>query len=162
MSREEEVPFREEKSSNQRYSIKIDVLKNFAKFIIKHLFQSLFFNKAAGLRPAIFLKRNSGKGVFLWFCEIFKNTFFTEHLWTTALKRKESFFIIQDRSSLNCNIRSTPLCLLERLLALLFVGTKITARLRHGLGDLDVSKFKFKESHWLHVSATKLFWYYSG
>ena len=43
------------------------VLKNFTKFTGKHLCQSLFFNKVAGLRPATF-----------------KNTFFTEHLWTTA------------------------------------------------------------------------------
>ena len=27
---------------------------------------SLFFNKVAGVRPASFLKRNSGTGVFLW------------------------------------------------------------------------------------------------
>ena len=33
------------------------VLRNFAKFIEKHLCQSLFFNKAAGLRPAILLKK---------------------------------------------------------------------------------------------------------
>ena len=40
------------RSSHQRYSIKIEVLKNFAKFTGKHLCQSLFFNKVAGLRPA--------------------------------------------------------------------------------------------------------------
>ena len=28
------------------------VLKNFAKFTGKYLYQSLFFNKAAGVRPA--------------------------------------------------------------------------------------------------------------
>ena len=32
--------------------------------------QSLFFNKAAGMKPT--------------FCEISKNIFFTEYLWTTA------------------------------------------------------------------------------
>ena len=41
-------------------------LRNFAKFTGKHLRQSLFFNKVAGLKL------------------ISKNTFFTEHLWTTA------------------------------------------------------------------------------
>ena len=51
------------------------VLRNFAKFTGKHLCQSLFFNQVAGLRP--------GAGVFL-FCEIPENTFFTEHLRTTA------------------------------------------------------------------------------
>ena len=30
--------------------------------------------------PTILLKRGYGAGVFLWVCEIFKNTFFIEHL----------------------------------------------------------------------------------
>ena len=48
---------------------KKSVLKNFAKFTEKHLWQSLFFNKV----------------VFSCeLCEIFKNIFFTEHLRTTA------------------------------------------------------------------------------
>ena len=33
------------------------VLTNFAKFIVKHLGQSFFFNKVAGLRPATVLKK---------------------------------------------------------------------------------------------------------
>ena len=37
-------------SRHQRRSIKKGVLKNFAKFTGKHLRQSLFFNKVAGLR----------------------------------------------------------------------------------------------------------------
>ena len=35
------------------------VLKNFAKFLGKYLCQSLFSNKAAGLRPAALLKKIS-------------------------------------------------------------------------------------------------------
>ena len=39
-----------------------------------------FFNKVAGLRPKTLPQ------VFSWeFCEISKNKFFTEHLWTTVL-----------------------------------------------------------------------------
>ena len=34
-------------------------LRNFAKFTEKHLCQSLFFNKVAGLRPATLLKKRS-------------------------------------------------------------------------------------------------------
>ena len=34
-----------------RSVLKKDVLKNFAKFTGKHLCQSLFFNKVAGLNP---------------------------------------------------------------------------------------------------------------
>ena len=53
----------------QRCSVKSD-LKNFAKFLGKHLCQSLFFNKVTDLRPAAFLKRDPGKDVFL---RIFQN-----------------------------------------------------------------------------------------
>ena len=53
------------RSNHRSCSIKKDVLKNFSKFTGKHLCQSLFFNKVAGLRPAILLKRDSGTGVFL-------------------------------------------------------------------------------------------------
>ena len=45
------------RSSHQRCSMKKGVLRNFTKFPGKHLCQSLFFNKVAGLRPATLLKR---------------------------------------------------------------------------------------------------------
>ena len=44
-------------TSHQRGSIKKGVLRNFTKFTGKHLYQSLFFNKVAGLRPATVLKK---------------------------------------------------------------------------------------------------------
>ena len=52
---------------------KINVLQNFTKFTGKHLCWSLVFNKV------------EKKKVFSCeFCELFLNTFFTEHLWVTA------------------------------------------------------------------------------
>ena len=64
------------------------VLRNFAKFTGKHLCQSLFLIKlqASGLQQACnFIKKKTLAQVFSCeFCEISKNTFFTEHLWTTA------------------------------------------------------------------------------
>ena len=43
------------------------------------------FNKVAGLRPATLLKKKILAQVFSCeFFEICENTFFTEHLWTTA------------------------------------------------------------------------------
>ena len=51
-----------------------DVLENFAKFAGKHLCQSIFIKKET-LPAQIFSCE---------FCEIFKNTFFTEHLLTSA------------------------------------------------------------------------------
>ena len=38
--------------SHRRCSVRKVVLRNFGKFTGKHLCQSLFFNKVAGLRPA--------------------------------------------------------------------------------------------------------------
>ena len=49
------------RSSHRRSFVKKSVLKNFTKFTGKHLRQSHFLNKVAGLRPA----RDSGTGVFL-------------------------------------------------------------------------------------------------
>ena len=58
---------------------KNDVLRNFTRFTGKHLCQSLFFNKVN------FIKKETLAQVFFCeFCEISKNTFFKEHLWTTA------------------------------------------------------------------------------
>ena len=96
------------KSSRLEVFCKKGVLKNFAKFTEKHLCQSIFFNKVAGLRQNfqkhLFLQNSSG-GCFwrfrvkpasllkkrLWdrcfpvnFVKVLNNTFFTEHLQTTA------------------------------------------------------------------------------
>ena len=49
----------------QRCSLKVSVLKNLAKFIGKHLRQSLFFNKVAGLGLQLYYIRDSDTGVFL-------------------------------------------------------------------------------------------------
>ena len=52
------------------------VLRTFAKFTRKHLYQSLFFNKVAG-GACIFIKKETLPQVFSCeFCEISKNTFF--------------------------------------------------------------------------------------
>ena len=53
-------------SNHQRCSIKTGVLRNFTKFTVKQLCQSLSFHKVAGLRPATLLKRDSDTGAFLW------------------------------------------------------------------------------------------------
>ena len=60
-----------------------DALKFFAKFTGKHLCQSLFFNKGAG-GACNFIKKRLAQVFSSEFCEIAKNTFFTEHVWATA------------------------------------------------------------------------------
>ena len=59
---------------------KICVLKNFVKFTGKQLCQSLLFNKVAGLRPVTLLKKRLWQMFSCEFREIFRNTFFIEHL----------------------------------------------------------------------------------
>ena len=56
-------------------SITKGVLRNFAKFAGKELCQSLFFNKVVETLAQVFSCE---------ICEISKNTFFTEHIWTSA------------------------------------------------------------------------------
>ena len=55
-------------------------LKNFAKFKGKHLCWSLFLIKLQAIRPPTLFKRDSNTGAFLWNLQIFKNTYFKEHL----------------------------------------------------------------------------------
>ena len=65
---------------------KKSVLRNFRKLTGKHLCQSLFFNKVAGLCK--FIKKETLAQVFSCeFSEISKSTFFTENLSTTASEK---------------------------------------------------------------------------
>ena len=57
------------------------VLRNFAKFSGKHLCQSLFFNKVAGLRPATLLKKRLWHRCFpVNFAKFLRTPFLTEYL----------------------------------------------------------------------------------
>ena len=73
--------FCQHRSSQLLCSVKKGVLRNFPKFLKKHLCQNLFFNKVAGQKPATFIKKETLAHVFFCeFCEISQNTFPTEHL----------------------------------------------------------------------------------
>ena len=79
---EREIPSR---SSRPDVFCEKCVLRNFAKFTGKHLYQSLFFNKVAGA-ACNFIKNEALVQVFSCeFCEISKTPFFTEHLWWLLL-----------------------------------------------------------------------------
>ena len=57
--------------------MKIGALKNFVKITRKHLYESLLFNNV--------IEKGTLAQVFSCeIYEIFKNSFFTEHLWMTA------------------------------------------------------------------------------
>ena len=69
------------RSSHQRCSLGKGVLGNFAKFTGKHLCQSLFFNKVAGLRPKTLLKKGVWNRCFpMNFDKFLRTPFFVEHL----------------------------------------------------------------------------------
>ena len=78
---------------NRRCSIKITVLKNFIIFTEK-IPLSIFFNKNAGPHACNVIKRRlTPVQVFSWqYCKIFKNSYFEEHLWTSASK-SFSFYV---------------------------------------------------------------------
>ena len=66
------------RSSRPEVFFKRGVLKSFTKYTGKHLSQSLFFNKVEACN--LVKKETQAQVVSREFCEIFKNTFFTEHL----------------------------------------------------------------------------------
>ena len=73
-------------SSRPGVFCKKSVLRNFTKFTGKHLCQSLFFNKVAGLRPATLLKKRLWHRCFAAnFVKFLRTPFFTEHLWSLLL-----------------------------------------------------------------------------
>ena len=72
------------RNSRPEVFCKKGVVRNFAKFTAKHLCQSLFFNKVAGLRP-----------------------FFIEHLWRLILKTIATLFSIEKASRNRVSFFST-------------------------------------------------------
>ena len=74
-----------DRSSHRKCSLKNAVLKNFVIFTEKHLRWSLFLITLQAFRPATLLKWDTITGVFLWILRnCWKNTYFEEHLLTTA------------------------------------------------------------------------------
>ena len=69
------------RSSRPEVFCRRGVLRNFAKFTGKYLWQSLFFNEVAGLRPAILLKKTLWHRCFaVNFVKFLRTLFFIEHL----------------------------------------------------------------------------------
>ena len=96
------------------------VFKNFAKFTGKQLWQSLFFNKVAGEEETLM-------EVFSCeFCQIFKNTLFTEHLRVTAFVQKKEK---KNSKCSNCEISTLNfimyiLTILTRSLKIYIIGNR--------------------------------------
>ena len=70
--------------SSEAVSIKKAVLKNFAIFRGKHLLRSFFLIKLQVWSPVIVLRETPIQVFPCEYCKIFRNTYFEEHLRTTA------------------------------------------------------------------------------
>ena len=82
------------KSSRPGVFCKKVVLRNFVKFTVKHLCQSPFSNKVAGLSPATLLKKRPWRRCFpVNFAKFPIIHFFTEHLWWLLLTTGENFWM---------------------------------------------------------------------
>ena len=70
------------------------VLRNFTKFTGKHMCQSLFFKKLAGLKPATLLKKRLWPWCFpVNFTKFLRAPFYIEHLWWLLLLDSNFMFI---------------------------------------------------------------------
>ena len=77
--------FHLQKQPPEMFCVKRCSYRNLTKLTGKHLCRSLFLNKVAGHRLATLLKKRLWHRCFFCeFCQISKNIFFTEQLWTTA------------------------------------------------------------------------------
>ena len=95
------------------------VLRNFTKFTGKHLCQSLFFNKVAGLSPAALLKKRLWQRCFpVNFVKFLRTPFHTEHLSWLLLDINEIFDIFYKTLSeiVDCHATLTKVTKKERTL----------------------------------------------
>ena len=86
----------QQKNSRSRLSqmfYKLDVLANFARFRGKHLCRSFFLIKLEPSGPQLFLKIDSNTVFSCEFCEIFQDSFSTEHLRTTSREIRRIYFL---------------------------------------------------------------------
>ena len=102
------------RSIHQRCSIIKGILINFANITGKHLFQSLFFNQNAGLKPAILLKRRA--------CHICFPVSFTKFLRTPFLRNTSGRLLLENiMQNLSAFLLLLFLLLLSLLLLLLLL-----------------------------------------
>ena len=81
------------RSSRPEMFCKEGVLRNFTKFIRKHLCHSLVSNKVADLRPATLFKKSFWHRCFpVNFVKFLRTTFCMEHLWWLLLNHNISPF----------------------------------------------------------------------
>ena len=81
-----------DRSNSPEVFCKKGVLRNFAKFTGKHVCQSFFFSKVAGLSATLLKKRLWHRCFPANFAKFLGTLFFAEHLWWLLLQRGFEFF----------------------------------------------------------------------
>ena len=92
------------RSSHLEVFCKKGVLRNFAKFIGKHLCQSLFFNKVAGRKPACLLKKRLMPTGEIYAVSISDKVKYTEAASGSVLLYKKVFLEIFQYSQENTSV----------------------------------------------------------
>ena len=92
------------RSNHLEVFCKKGVLRNFAKFTGKHLCQSLFFNKVAGLRPACLLKKRLMPTGGIYAVSISDKVKYTEAARRSVLLYKKMFLEILQYSQENTSV----------------------------------------------------------
>ena len=128
------------RSSHQRCSVKIGVLRNLTKFTGQHLCQSLFFIKVSGLGPATLFKKRLWNRCFpVNFVKFLRTPFYIERLWWLLFWRARWFsqggYVRTRRTSLSY----APVSLVVLVFLLLLWSGKC------GLGNISPC---FRSSHW--------------
>ena len=101
------------RSPRQNVFCEKGVLKNFAKFTGKHLCQRLFFNKAAGMRPATLIKKRPWQRCFpVNFAKFLRTPFSQNSPWKLLLRLLSFFFWCYEYISTSsfdnsCQLRSS-------------------------------------------------------
>ena len=122
------------RSSHPEVFCKKGALKNFTKSIGKHLCQSLFFNKVAGLRPATLLKKRLWHRCFpVSFVRFLWTPFLKEHLWWLLLQ-------LEDYSSYQAKIFS------YKLSSSLISATRTFSYLRKYLQLMHLFSWSFSQT----------------
>ena len=117
------------RSSHQRGSVRKGVLRNFSDFTGKRRARISFLIKlqASGAQACNFIKIDTLAQVFSGeICEVSKNTFFTEHLWTTVFMLFKNLpFCVGYWHVLEYNLGGQPQSTLAKWTAKLGVLVKI-------------------------------------
>ena len=121
---------RSNRSSHRRCSVRKSFLRNFTKFTGKHLWQSVFFNKVPGLRPATLIKKETLAQVFSYkFRKVSKDTFLQNTSGLNGATKDK----LREKICLRLSLKFLQLRWWRRKLCLLYKLSSTLSNLDYGL-----------------------------